>query len=146
MKIANRDSLYKPDQLYFNDDAFGVIRTIRMKHTPGDTAYLVDYNANLFKVRTNTSDIQLLTIFQKDFLGWKAKVNGEETPIYRSNRNFMTIVLPSGVSEVEFRYTNYLALGAFGVSLLSCLSLLIYLLYKLRFPEVHLHLPKIKRS
>ena len=146
MRKADRDSLYKPNQLYFSDDDFGVIRMVRMKHSPGDTAYLVDYDANHFSIRANTKDIQLLTLFQKEFRGWKAYVNGEETPIYKSNRNFMTIVLPSGVSKVEFRYINYPALIGFGLSLLACLWLLIYLIYKWRFPEIHLHLPKIRRS
>lgn len=146
MEKANKDSLYKPNHLYFSDDAFGVIRTIRMKHTPGDTAYLVDYDANHFSIRTKTNDIQLLTLFQKNFTGWTATVNGESTPIYTSNRNFMTVVLPSGISEVEIRYKNPVVLGAAAISLLACISLLIYLLYKLRFPEIHLPIPKLKRS
>lgn len=146
MKKANSDSIYKPHHLYFSDNDFGVIRTIRMKHTEGDTAKLLDYNANYFKIHSRTSDIQLLTIFQKDFKGWTATVNGESTPIYKSNRNFMTIVLPSGVSEVEFKYKNPVVLGAAGISVLACMSLLIYLLYKIRFPEIPLQLPKLKRS
>lgn len=146
MKKANADSIYRPNHLYFSDNDFGVIRTIRMKHTEGDTSYLVDYNANHFTVRTKTADIQLLTIFQKNFIGWTATVNGETTPIYTSNKNFMTIVLPSGISQVEFRYKNNLVLAAAAVSVMACLGLLIYLLYKLRFPEIHLPLPKLKRS
>jgi hypothetical protein len=146
MRKADSDSLYRPNHLYFSDDDFGVIRTIRMKNTKGDTSYLVDYDANHFKVRARTADIQLLTIFQKDFNGWTATVNGESTPIYTSNRNFMTIVLPSCVSEVEFRYKNPLVLSAAAISVLACLCLMIYLLYKISFPEIPLPLPKLKRS
>ena len=135
MKKANRDSLYRSDILFFDDGDFGVLRTNRMKHTVGDTAYLKEYDANRFLIRTRTEEAQLLTLFQKDFDGWEARVNGELTPIYRSNRNFITIMLPSGNSEVEIKYRNPLILGAFGVSVFSCLLLLIYILFTLRYPE-----------
>jgi hypothetical protein len=146
MQIANRDSLYKPNHLYFDDHDFGVIRMVRMSHSPKDTAYMLSYTPNSFNIKTNTTDIQLLTIFQKEFTGWKAYVNGEETPIYKSNRNFMSIVLPSGTANVEFKYVNYFVLIGFWVSLCSCLFMLFLLLYKWRYPEKHLHIPRLKRS
>lgn len=135
MAIANRDSLYKPDILFFSDGDFGVLRTNRMKHTIGDTAYIKEYDANHFLIRARSEDVQLLTLFQKDFDGWEARVNGEVTPIYRSNRNFITIVLPAGISEVAITYKNPLILGAFGLSVACCLLLLFYVLYAIRYPE-----------
>lgn len=138
IEIANQKKKYKPNHVYLNDNDFGVVRTIRMQHLPSDTAVLVNYNANHFVVKTKTTDTQILTIFQKDYTGWKAYVNNENVPIYRSNYNFMTIVLPSGTNTVEFRYKNYYVLAGFIISVLSCLILLVYKLIDMRIQEIRL--------
>jgi len=44
--------------------------------------------------------------------GWKAWVNGEETPIYRANGTFRAVRVPSGQHTVFMQYENtYLSLG-----------------------------------
>lgn len=58
--------------------------------------------------------------------GWKARVNGEEKPIYSSFSGLMAISLEQGLNEVELSYHNYfsiiarlvLALGLLGILLL----------------------------
>jgi len=48
--------------------------------------------------------------------GWHAYVNGEEVSIYRANINFKAIVIPKGVSHINFVYEHTLfklALWAF---------------------------------
>ena len=49
--------------------------------------------------------------------GWRAYVDGNETKIYRTNHDFMGIIVPAGQHKVEFRYapesfyiSKYLAL------------------------------------
>lgn len=54
--------------------------------------------------------------------GWKAVVNGKETPIYRANTAYMALPLKAGKNAVELYYeTPYLMLGA-GVSLAGLLA------------------------
>lgn len=36
--------------------------------------------------------------------GWKAFVNGNETPIYRANHNFRGIIVPAGEHKIHFEY------------------------------------------
>ena len=131
MHAANRDSTYRPSYLFFDDAGFNVLNTIRLKNSDGDDAYVTSYNANKFKIKTVVDETQLLTLFQKDYKGWKAYIDGEETPIYKSNLNFMTIVVPAGTEEVIFQYRDPIVLGAFGLSLLCCLLILVHSLNKL---------------
>ena len=38
--------------------------------------------------------------------GWRAYVNGEETPVYQTNHILRSIYLPSGEHQIEFRYDD----------------------------------------
>ena len=58
--------------------------------------------------------------------GFKAYVNGKETPIYSANIAYMGISLNEGYNKVEFKYeTPYLKSG-FKISLLALGVLLAY--------------------
>lgn len=137
LEIAEKKKSFKPNQVYLSDNDFSVVRTSRMNHVKGDTAFISDYNANYFKVQTNTSDIQMLTLFQKNYTGWKAKINGEKTPIYTSNKNFMTIIIPQGKNTIEFVYQNYYILGSFYLSLVCVIIFLIYTISPFRVENIY---------
>ncbi len=47
---------------------------------------------------------RLLVLSDTWYPGWKAWVDGVESPLYRVNRIFRGVVLPRGVHRVEFRY------------------------------------------
>jgi hypothetical protein len=133
MFAANRDSTYKPDLLFFDGFSYNVLSNLRLKHNDADDAYIQTYSANRFELKTTISESQLLTLFQKYYDGWEATIDGEQTPIYKSNQNFMTIVVPEGTKSVEFTYRNRAVLIAFGISLLLCLMIMVYALqYALR--------------
>ena len=38
--------------------------------------------------------------------GWRAYVNGEETPVYQTNHILRSIYVPSGKNQIEFRYDD----------------------------------------
>jgi hypothetical protein len=64
--------------------------------------------------------------------GWRAYINGQETPIYRANVNFKTIVLQAGRSHIDFIYERppfKMALFAF----YGTLGLAIMLAFTTRF-------------
>ncbi len=96
----------------------------------GDTAILKDYDAASFHIETKVKNHCLLTLYQKEYTGWEATINGKGTPIFKSNLNFMTVELPAGKSKVVFNYRNPLLKGAFYVSLLSIFGALIFILWK----------------
>lgn len=128
MVAANRDSTYRPNILFFDGFSYNVLSNLRLKHYDTDDAYIINYNANRFEIETQVSESQLLTLFQKYYEGWEAYIDGEKTPIYKSNQNFMTIVVPEGTKKVEFVYRNLPVLIGFGVSLLFCLLIMVYAL------------------
>ena len=102
----------------------------KYKVVSGDTAILKDYDAASFHIETKVKHTCLLTLYQKEYTGWEATINGKGTPIFKSNLNFMTVELPAGKSKVVFNYRNPLLKGAFFVSLLSIFGALIFILWK----------------
>ncbi|MES2800402.1 MAG: YfhO family protein [Bacteroidota bacterium] len=137
MEIAEKKKSYKANQIYLSDNDFSVVRTSRMNHVEGDTAFIKKYDANYFNIQTNTQDIQLLTLFQKNYTGWKARINGEKTPIYTSNKNFMTIIIPQGKNTIEFVYTNYYVLISFYSSIACTILFLIYTISPFRVSNIY---------
>ena len=102
----------------------------KYKVVRGDTAILKDYDAASFHIEAKVKHNCLLTLYQKEYTGWEATINGKETPIFKSNLNFMTVELPAGKSKVVFNYRNPLLKVAFYVSLLSIFGALIFILWK----------------
>ncbi len=102
----------------------------KYKVVSGDTAILKDYDAASFHIETKVKNHCLLTLYQKEYTGWEATINGKGTPIFKSNLNFMTVELPAGKSKVVFNYRNPLLKGAFFVSLFSIFGALIFILWK----------------
>ena len=102
----------------------------KYKVVSGDTAILKDYDAASFHIETKAKNPCLLILYQKEYTGWEATINGKGIPIFKSNLNFMTVELPAGKSKVVFNYRNPLLKGAFFVSLLSIFGALIFILWK----------------
>jgi len=102
----------------------------KYKVVSGDTAILKDYDAASFHIEAKVKHPCLLTLYQKEYTGWEATINGKETRIYKSNLNFMTVELPAGKSSVVFNFRNPLLKGAFLVSLLTIFGALIFILWK----------------
>jgi hypothetical protein len=53
---------------------------------------------------TNLPGPRLLTFMDAMYPGWKATVDGKETPIYLANEAFKAIAVPPGTHEVVFSY------------------------------------------
>ncbi|HET6314451.1 MAG TPA: YfhO family protein [Chloroflexia bacterium] len=79
------------------------------------------------RVRLRTEKARLLVINESWSPGWRATVDGTETPIYRANYIVQGVVVPPGEHEVVFHYDPpifKLGLAVSGVSLLGWLGLL----------------------
>jgi uncharacterized membrane protein YfhO len=65
----------------------------------------------------------LAVLSDRWYPGWKAKVNGVETPVFRANGIFRAVPVPAGVSDVDFHFApGSILLGA-AISLAGLLAL-----------------------
>lgn len=148
-----------PDQLlYMGYDDSSTERTIKLKFkSPGtynykslniyslsmedmisDVSKLANKGLNNIEITTNTikgdinlSNDSILFISIPYNKGFKAYVNGKETPIYNANIAYMGISLKEGYNKVELKYeTPYLKAG-FKVSILAFSVLIAYSLIDL---------------
>ena len=109
------------------------VYSLSMDDMIGDISKLANNELNNIEITTNTikGDITLnndsiLFISIPYNKGFKAYVNGKETPIYSANIAYMGISLNEGYNKVEFKYeTPYLKSG-FKISLLALGVLLAY--------------------
>lgn len=67
-------------------------------------AKIVDYKLNTIKISTMSKSDSILFLSDPFYPGWKALVDGVDTPIYRANYAFRAVVLPKGKHSVEFIY------------------------------------------
>ncbi len=90
---------------------------------------LVDaYSPNIIKLKVKSSSSGILILTDNYFPGWRAKVNGVESRIFRANHTFRGVEVPNGESQVDFYYEP----GSFKVgviiALFSLLGIMIILL------------------
>jgi len=77
---------------------------------------------NRITVQTRAADDALLVFNDTWYPGWRARIDGVETPIYRTNYMFMSVMAPKGDHTVEFVFTPrhfYLYLAISLVTLLA---------------------------
>lgn len=80
-----------------------------------------EYQLNSLAARVETPNPNLLLISDSWFPGWKATVDGKETPIFRTNYLFRGVFVPSGRHEVRLSYFPNRFIPASLVSLLFLL-------------------------
>ncbi len=109
-----------------------------------DAMLLAATSAKSFKttndgfIATVKRDSRSLVFFSVPYdSGWTATVNGKAVEIEKVNVGFMAVVVPSGTSEIEFRYeTPYLQLGIY-ISIAAFTIFLIYFLIATAFVKKH---------
>ena len=80
------------------------------------------------RVATRTTEPRLLVASEMYYPGWRAYVDGVETPIVRTNYVFRGVVVPSGQHVVRFAYLPSSVLTGAAVSSLALIvaGLLLY--------------------
>jgi uncharacterized membrane protein YfhO len=70
-----------------------------------DVIQLVDYKPNYLKYTTQTSENRV-AVFSEIYYphGWKAMVDGKETPYFRANYALRAMMVPAGQHTIEFRF------------------------------------------
>lgn len=136
-KIFNINQLNKKERAndFDSTDLFFSTKDInelnKLKHTSTDRLIVSSIRPSEFKMRAQSNAKQLLTLFQKNYKGWKAFIDGKETKIYTSSSNFMTIVLPKGKHSIQFKYFNKTVYFAFVTNLIVLGFVLFFILYQL---------------
>ena len=85
---------------------------------------------NEIALATSTKGSRFLVLSEMFYPGWRAYVDGRETPLYRANYLFRGLVVPAGRHEVTMRFRPPVALAGCivtGLSLLVLAGLLIRL-------------------
>jgi hypothetical protein len=93
-------------------------------------ANIISYEPNNVRIRTDSDVPQLLFLSDNYYPGWKALVDGKKTEILRANYTFRAVALPAGSHEVIFDYDPLsFKIGA-GISIISCISLGIFAVWR----------------
>jgi hypothetical protein len=72
---------------------------------PGASIQLTKYKANHLTYHTKSSSDQFAVFSEVYYdLGWKAKIDGKEVPIYRVNYTLRGLKVPAGDHKIEFVY------------------------------------------
>jgi hypothetical protein len=74
---------------------------------------------NELVVTTSSAETRFLVVSEMYFPGWRAYVDGVETPIYRTNYLFRGVVVPGGDRTVRFVYRPGSVVGGAAISLLA---------------------------
>jgi hypothetical protein len=106
--------------------------SISLPKTPleGD-ARLLSYAPDEVQVRTNASREALLVLADNYYQGWKARVDGREAPILRTDHTFRGVVVPAGQHTVVFRYEPTKLRIGFFIYLIGMILLIGYGAYEL---------------
>jgi hypothetical protein len=75
-------------------------------------------------VRADASDRALLVLADTWFPGWRARVDGRDAPIVRTDQLLRGVVVPAGAHTVEFAYVPWSWRAGWIVSLVAAVALL----------------------
>jgi hypothetical protein len=87
--------------------------------TTSDQVTITHSSANRIELATSAAQQRFLVLSEMYFPGWRATVDGVETPIYRTNYLFRGIAVPAGQHTITFEYRPLSALIGAGLSLLA---------------------------
>lgn len=68
------------------------------------SAEIDSYESHRVSINTITEEDEFLVLSDTYYPGWRAYIDGVETPIYRTNYTFRGLVVPQGSHKVVFRY------------------------------------------
>jgi hypothetical protein len=87
---------------------------------------ITDYGLNRVRLTADLPQAGFVVLADSYYPGWRARVDGEETAVYRANSILRAVYLPAGVHEVEFYFRP---LDFMWGALISGLTLLVCCLF-----------------
>lgn len=94
---------------------------------PAQKAQITTYEAQNVIIETNSENDSILFLSDNYYPGWKAKVDGTDSPVLKANYTFRGVVVPKGKHTVTFYFDNQAFKIGFMLSLAS-LAMVISLL------------------
>lgn len=121
------------EQLFFDEQHNPVVTALVEQHTPQgldplqptDSAHITAYTPNKIDIQTKNSGTAFLVLSDTFDPGWKASIDGNAVPIYKTNYAFRGIYVPSGEHQIQFAYkpdSFYLGIKLSMISVLAFLG------------------------
>ena len=120
------------DQMFSKN--FDLSKTVILEENPGielkgnrgqGKTRIVNYTPTEIEISLASSKDGLLFLSDSYYPGWKALVDGKETPIYRANYAFRAVIVPKGKHRVvlkyqprSFRYGGIISIFSLGMMVL----------------------------
>jgi len=122
------------DQVVIGEDFKDIVGDFKPQANEGATINLLSYEPNDL-VYESKSEKDALAVFSEIYYpkGWKAYIDGKETPYFRANYVLRGMIIPAGTHKIEFKFhpnTYYIGKKVSFASSLLILLLLIWLAYR----------------
>ena len=127
-----------------NDPSINLHRTAFINTTlnePLDTealneqAMISHYETSNYSVSATTQGRALLVMSETYYPGWQATVNGKAAKIYRVDGDLRGVIVPAGVSDVDFRYRPRSVLIGGTLTVLAFLGSLLFWVFDRRHSQ-----------
>lgn len=76
-------------------------------HRAMNSVEIIEHATDEVKLAVNSSCQSLLVLTDAFYPGWSARVNGQETAIYRANYHYQAVIVFAGQTQVEFKYSPW---------------------------------------
>ena len=93
-----------PKESILQDRARWNVSVLSWSQSDDGTVTIESYEPERISMRTVGSRAALVVLTDAFYPGWRATVDGENTPILRANLNFRGIAVPAGEHVIEMRY------------------------------------------
>ncbi len=100
-----------------------------LKRSPGDSVRITEFYPGKVVAKVNSENPVAVTLLQGWYPRWKVTIDENESPVFVSNKMFISTLCPAGSHVVSFTYTNRPALIGFAVSWLVVLIMLSWLIF-----------------
>jgi hypothetical protein len=127
-EMKGLDKLNSKEVVVINETEFAVLKNKAFAKDSSATITLDSYKPNNLKY-TSTNSKEGLAVFSEMYYekGWKALVDGKETPIIRADYALRAIVVPAGKHSVEFKFDPQVVKTGSAITLASCIGMLFLL-------------------
>ena len=122
------DKFNSKEVAIINEKEFSTIKNKAFAKDSSATITLDSYKPNNLKY-TSTNSKEGLAVFSEMYYekGWKAFIDGKETPIMRADYALRAIVVPAGKHSIEFKFDPHVVKTGSAITLVSCIGMLLLL-------------------